>query len=90
MVSSMMSFRIEPALLAALKRRAKAAGRSASAEVVRLIAQAVEVPAAPPARPTMGMFAHREAPTLAELQLARRDASATLRRAAVARARRAR
>ena len=72
--SSIMSLRVDPRLLRALKERASREGRSVSAEVVRLIKRDVE-----PARPqrakrtsTMGMFADFEALTLEEFRRMRR------------------
>jgi plasmid stability protein len=72
--SSIMTLRIDPGLLKALKERAAREGRSVSAEVVRLIKRDVE-----PARPvrakrtsTIGMFADFEAPTLEEFRQLRR------------------
>ena len=70
----MMTVRVDPALLAALKRRAAREGRSVSAEVIRMIRRDLE-PAKPPRgrRPsTMGMFRDFEAPTLDELKKLRR------------------
>jgi hypothetical protein len=55
-----MTLRIDPALLDALRRRAKRDGRSVSAEVVQLIRKElddVHVPNRRAARRTMGMFA---------------------------------
>ena len=76
-----MTLRIDPQLLAALRRRAKREGRSVSAEVVRMIRREVE-PALPARRKplrTMGMFADFEAPELEEFKRLRRRFSAALR-----------
>jgi len=85
--SSIMTLRVDPALLTALKEKAAREGRSVSAEVVRLIKRDVE-----PARhqrakrtSTMGMFADFEAPTLEEFKRMRRGFSS---RASATRARR--
>lgn len=76
----MVTLRIEPELLAALKRRAEREGRSVSAEVVRLIRREVEaLPRAEPPKPTMGMFPDHEAPDLEVFREARHAASAKLR-----------
>ena len=72
--SSIMTLRIDPELLMALKERAAREGRSVSAEVVRLITRDVD-----PVKPqrvkrisSMGMFADFEAPTLEEFRRMRR------------------
>jgi hypothetical protein len=86
--TAVMTLRIDPVLLAALRQCAKQEGRSVSAEVVRLIRK--EVAAAAPPRPkasvTMGMFADFEAPDLEVFKQLRRTVSA----AAARRARRTR
>ena len=78
--TSMMTVRIEPGLLAALKKRAKEAGRSVSAEVLSLISR--ELSSVPPVKPmrTMGRFAEHEAPDLDELKRLRRSFSKRLPR----------
>jgi len=72
--SSIMTLRVDPELLKALKERAAREGRSVSAEVVRLITRDVD-----PVRPqrvkrisSMGMFADFAAPTLEEFRRMRR------------------
>jgi len=72
--SSIMTVRVAPDLLAALKRRAAREGRSVSAEVVRMIKRDIE-PAKPrrtKRTPTMGMFPDFDAPTLEEFKRMRR------------------
>ena len=78
--SAIMTVRIDPALLEALKEKARAEGRTVSAEVVRLVQQDVaERPARTSARRrTMGMFPDFEAPGLEELVQARRKLSRDL------------
>jgi hypothetical protein len=74
--------RIDPGLLAALRRQARREGRSVSAEVIRMIRKEVE-PAPPTRRKpvrTMGMFGDFEAPELHEFKRLRRGLSAALRR----------
>jgi hypothetical protein len=88
--SSVMTLRIDPRLLEALKARARREGRSVSAEVIRLIRKDVEaVPERRRRGRTMGMFAEFEAPDLDELKRERRSFSASIRVRA-ARRRRAR
>jgi plasmid stability protein len=72
--TSIMTLRVDPELLRALKERAAREGRSVSAEVVRLITRDVD-----PVKPqrvkrisSMGMFADFEAPTLEEFRRMRR------------------
>jgi hypothetical protein len=76
--SAVMTLRIDPELLAALKARAAREGRSVSAEVVRLIKHEVEPVQHQRARrtSTMGMFAEFEAPTLEEFKRLRARFSA--------------
>ncbi len=80
--TAVMTLRIDPALLTALRQRAKQEGRSVSAEVVRMIRK--EVAVAAPARSkrasTMGMFAAFEAPDLEDFKRLRRRASAAVAR----------
>ncbi len=80
--TAMMTVRIDPALLSALRERAKREGRSVSAEVVRLIRRELEP--APTARrkpgSTMGMFPDFDAPPLATFKRLRREMSATIAR----------
>ncbi len=73
-----MTLRIDTELLEILRAHSKAEGRSASAEVVRLIRK--ELNAAPKTKrqPTMGMFSHFEAPALHELSRLRRKFSGKL------------
>jgi hypothetical protein len=83
--SAVMTLRIDPALLTALRQRAKREGRSVSAEVVRLIRKELEdvhVPArrGRGTRSTMGMFANSEAPDLDDFKRVRREASALIAR----------
>jgi hypothetical protein len=63
--SAVVTVRIDPALLAALKRKAARDGRTVSAEIVRLVRSAVEptVTFAKAVR-SMGMFSDFEAPGL--------------------------
>ena len=90
--SAVVTVRIEPALLSALKQKAEREGRSVSAELVRLVRDDVMPHADPGATPlraerrkTSGMFADFEAPDLDELREARRDASKRLARKSSAR-----
>lgn len=78
--SAMMTLRVDPELLAALKRRAAREGRSVSAEVRRLIERDVERVASRRAKrtSTMGMFPNFEAPTLDQLKGLRRRFSSSL------------
>jgi hypothetical protein len=79
--SAVVTVRIEPALLAALKRKARREGRSVSAEVVGLVRAGVlpqEQTSAKPVR-SMGMFADFEAPELDDLLRLRRRFSRLLR-----------
>ena len=78
--TAIMTLRIDPGLLAALRRRAKREGRSVSAEVVRMIRKELEPEAMQRRRvsPTMGMFADFEAPELEEFKRLRREISAAV------------
>ena len=78
--TSTLTVRIAPELLDALKARAKRLGRSTSAEVVRMLSQQVAVAprATKPARPSMGMFAQLEAPSLEEFSNSRKAVSKSL------------
>lgn len=75
----MMTLRVDPELLAALKRRAASEGRSVSAEVRRLIERDVEQMKTRRAKraSTMGMFPDFEAPTLDQLKGLRRRFSSS-------------
>lgn len=86
--TSTLTVRMDPDLLAALKARAKRLGRSTSAEVVRLLEQEIAVAprSAKAGRPSMGMFAHLETPTVAELAEARRVIAASIARSVRAKA----
>jgi hypothetical protein len=72
--TAIMTLRVDPALLAALKERAAREGRSVSAEVIRMIERNVEPPRAKGAKrtSTMGMFADFDAPTLDDFKRLRR------------------
>lgn len=76
----MMTLRVDPKLLAVLKRRAAREGRSVSAEVIRMIRRDVEPTKSPRAKrtSTMGMFPDFEAPRLDELKGLRRRFSSGL------------
>ena len=78
--SAMMTLRVDPELLAALKRRAAREGSSVSAEVRRLIERDVERVASRRAKrtSTMGMFPDFDAPTLDQLKGLRRRFSSSL------------
>jgi hypothetical protein len=80
--SRIMTLRIEPDLLAALRQRAKREGRSVSAEVIRMIRKEVEPAPARPrgAKRTMGMFGDFESPELEEFKRLRREISASFQR----------
>jgi hypothetical protein len=89
--TSVMTVRIDPQLLAALKARARRDGSTVSAEVVRLVRK--EVTPAPARRRrarTLGMFANFEAPELDDLTSLRRALSASFHRTAGGRAKRRR
>jgi len=88
--SAMMTLRVDPELLAALKRRAAREGRSVSAEVRRLIERDVGQTKTPRAKraSTMGMFPDFEAPTLDDLKGLRRRFSSRLSTAKTAKTRR--
>jgi hypothetical protein len=75
--TAIMTLRIDPGLLAALRQRAKREGRSVSAEVIRMIRKEVEPEPTRRRRvaPTMGMFAGFEAPELEEFTRLRREIS---------------
>jgi len=80
--SAVVTVRMEPVLLAALKRKALREGRTVSAEVVRLVRAGV-LPQAEPklkAKRSMGMFSDFEAPDLDELVRLRRGFSRMLGR----------
>lgn len=79
--SSVVTVRIEPALLAALKRKALREGRSVSGVLVRLVREGVLAGAVPRRKPirSMGMFSEFEAPELDELLRLRRRFSGMLR-----------
>lgn len=78
--TAVMTVRIEPELLAALKAKAKRDGRTVSAEVVQLIRKGVEpAPVRTKSARTMGMFSEFEAPELDELVELRRSFSRKLR-----------
>jgi hypothetical protein len=74
MKSQMMTLRIAPELLAAVKARAKKLGRSASAEVVLLLERELKTPTAP-LSPVMGMFSDFEDMDAEELRKERKRAS---------------
>ena len=77
----MITVRIDPNLLAALKRKASRDGRTVSAEVVNLVRGAVESTAGSSGSiRSMGMFADFEAPDLNEMVSLRREQSRRLRR----------
>ncbi len=80
--TAIMTLRIDPNLLAALRRRAKQEGRSVSAEVIRMIRK--EIAPAPSrqrkTRRTMGMFADFESPELDVFKRLRRDVSARVQK----------
>jgi hypothetical protein len=82
--SAVVTVRIDPELLAALKERAKRDGRSVSAEVIWMLRKEIEaLPRKPPTRrPTMGMFADFDAPDASELKKLRRKFSAELQASA--------
>ena len=80
--SAVVTVRIEPVLLAALKRKALREGRSVSSEVVRLVRAGVMPEAQVRRKPvrSMGMFSEFEAPELDDLLRLRRRFSRSLRR----------
>jgi hypothetical protein len=81
--TAVITVRIDPDLLAALKAKASQEGRTVSAEVVHLVRREVgPIPRASRSnsRPTMGMFPDFEAPDLDEMIALRRAASQYLKR----------
>jgi hypothetical protein len=78
-----VSIRIEPELLLAVRERAQADGRSLSGQIVHFVREQVEaVPvSSEKPRPISGWLAHLEAPeTHAEFAEGRAEASAKIRR----------
>ncbi len=74
--TSVMTLRIDPELLAAVKARAKRLGRSASAEVVFLLERELATVASKPrSRSVMGMFQGFDDLKLGEFQRERRAAA---------------
>jgi hypothetical protein len=69
-MTKMMTLRIDADLLVRIKDQAKREGRSASAEVVRLLRRELGGVAKPkkPRRNTMGMFAHLESVRLEDVR----------------------
>jgi hypothetical protein len=82
MPSPVMTLRIEPNLLRALKERARREGRSVSAEVIQLIRKEIEAPKAPstPPRRTAGMFAQFESVEIEDVRRLRRSVTRRVRR----------
>ena len=84
--SVVMTLRIDPALLGALRRHAKREGRSVSAQVVQLIRRELEDAHVPvrrrATRRSMGMFAHAgfEVPDLEDFKRVRRRMSTVIAR----------
>jgi plasmid stability protein len=78
--TSVMTVRIHPELLTALKARARQEGRSVSAEVVRLIRKELTTPPAKVGARTMGMFADFDAPDLEVFRSTRKAASRAVAR----------
>ena len=78
--SAVITVRIEPELLAALRERARRDGRSVSAEVIWMVRKEVEPVTRTPAKRvrTMGMFSDFEAPDASALRRLRRGISAAL------------
>jgi len=78
--SAVITVRIDPQLLAALKEKARREGRSLSASIVRLIETDVKrrPSRSGKVRCTMGMFRQFEAPDLDELRELRRTFSSRL------------
>jgi hypothetical protein len=78
--STVLSIRIDPDLLAALREKAQREGRTVSATVLDVVRRAVGdgVKRSSPRRSTMGMFASFEAPELDDLVRARRQFSRSL------------
>lgn len=79
--SQMMTLRVAPELLSAVRARAKRLGRSASAEVVFLLERELKTPIAPLA-PVMGMFTGFELLDADDLRRERARASRRLLAAA--------
>jgi hypothetical protein len=71
--TAVMTVRIDPELLAALREKARREGRTVSAEVVRLVRREVGPPPRRSKMRTMGMFPDFEAPELDELLGLRRE-----------------
>lgn len=72
--SRMLTLRIAPELLAAVKARAKRLGRSASAEVVFVLERELRAPTAS-VKPVMGMFSGFEEMDAEELRRERKRVS---------------
>jgi len=84
--SAVVTVRIDPVLLTALKRKAAREGRTVSAEIVSLIRGAISPPGATrkPVR-SMGLFSSFEAPELDDLRALRHQLSRRLRHSSVRR-----
>jgi hypothetical protein len=78
--SAVLTVRIDPELLDALREKARREGRTVSATVVHMVKREVTVVQPPGVRPsTMGMFSGFDAPDLHDLVQARRELSRSLR-----------
>ena len=89
--SQVLSIRIEPNLLRAVRARASDEGRSVSGAIVSMVRQQMGESPAPRAasRPISGWLADLDVPgTLAEFRQARAEVSATLARSTARKARR--
>ena len=82
MLGHVMTVRIDAQLLAAVRRRAKQAGRSVSAEVIALLRRELQQVSPARARKTMGMFSGSsfEVPELDDFKRLRSEASSRLTR----------
>jgi hypothetical protein len=90
--SAIITVRLEPKLLSALKARAREEGRSVSAEVVQLIRRAVAAhPTGDSGARTMGMFEDMDFDPIEveEVRDVRRDAAAAIKRRHTTRRKRA-
>src|SRR5262249_47179545 len=78
--SALITVRIDPQLLAALKKRAQREGRSVSSEVLRMIRNEIEpLPSRRKRRQTTGMFPNFEAPDFIGFKRVRHEFSKAIR-----------
>lgn len=80
--SAIITVRVDPRLLEALRTRAHEQGRSLSAEVVQLLRAELQLPEKPAkkARSMMGAFAQFDAPELADFAKVRAATTSAVKR----------